>query len=265
MKLYPINTGLLRIPVSEMFLGKPEYSPFAQYPIDNNGCCPCSIQSLLVVAGSHVILIDTGVGDLVDTSVLRHYDYVSAGSWGELLAPVRFSPEMITDVILTHLHFDHCGGCLKKTDDKGNDTTLQPVFSRAICWLSREQWHWAQNIQEHEPDSFYEHTFLPLSYVYPLKLVEKESEILPGIHVRFFQGHTRGLMIPVIESEGETVVFASDLIPTTAHLPVDCVMAYDRDPCLSRLEKRQLLTEAKAKGWTLFLQHDNYAVFEKEF
>lgn len=201
----------------------------------------------------------------MDASVLAHYDYVSAGTWDELLAPVGYSPEKITDVILTHLHFDHCGGSLKKTLGNGNESVFQPVFSRATCWIGHEQWLWAQNKREHEPDSFYGHTFLPLASAYPVEFVEKESEILPGIHVRFFHGHTRGLMIPVIESEGETMVFAGDLIPTTAHLPVDHVMAYDRDPSVSRLEKRKLLTEAKAKGWTLFLQHDNYAVFEKDF
>jgi len=216
----------------------------------------CSIRSLLILAGNHKILIDTGVGTLISREILDHYDYRSKGDWKALLEPHDLSPSDITDVILTHLHFDHCGGSVRLLPGSSGPGEVALTFPNAIHWISRVQWQWAQNRVEREPDSFFEHTFLPVHESGKLRLVEKESEIIEGISVRFFHGHTRGLMIPVIHTGTETIVFAGDLIPTSVHLDPEIGMTYDRDSKLVREEKEGFLAEIKSHDWKLLFQHE---------
>ncbi len=257
MKAIVINTGFLRIPVEDMFSdARPERKSTILYPIDQEKRCLCVIRSLLCRSGSMNILIDAGVGELIDQRILTHYDYRSEGDWNTLLKPHGLSPADITDVILTHLHFDHCGGVVQHLPCSIDPEEVILTFPKATHWVSSIQWEWAQNIVEREPDSFFEHTFLPIQTAGRLQLIENNTEILPGIQVRLFSGHTRGLMVPIIATENETIVFAGDLIPTSIHLDPNIGMSYDRDPELVREEKKGFLAEIKSHDWKLLFQHD---------
>jgi glyoxylase-like metal-dependent hydrolase (beta-lactamase superfamily II) len=256
MKCISINTGFLSIPVVDLFAFNTGNSAENRYPNDGINRVACFVRSLLLISGSGNVLIDTGVGTLMDQKVLKHYDYRSKGDWVTLLKPHGLTPEDITDVILTHLHFDHCGGAVRSAPDLGSREEVVLTFPNAIHWISRVQWEWAQNITEREPDSFFEHTFLSIGKHNRLNLVEKESEIIPGIKVRLFNGHTRGLIIPIITLENETIVFAGDLIPTHIHLHPEIGMSYDLDPELVREEKEGFLAEIKSHNWKLMFQHE---------
>ncbi len=254
MKCVSINTGFLNIPLADMFVTSPDVTPGSRLP--ETDPVACAIRSLLIMAGTRKILIDTGVGTLIGREILDHYDYRSEVGWESLLEPHDLSSSDITDVILTHLHFDHCGGTVRLLPGSSDPEEAALTFPRATHWVSRVQWDWAQNILEREPDSFVEHTFLPIGVQARLNLVEKESEIIPGIYVRFFHGHTRGLMIPVIQTGNETFVFAGDLIPTSVHLDPEIGMAYDRDLKLVRKEKVGFLAEIKSQDLKLLFQHE---------
>ncbi len=254
MKCVSINTGFLNIPLADMFVTSPDVTPGTWLPETDPVTCP--IRSLLIRAGARNILIDTGVGTLIGREILDSYDYRSEGDWKFLLEPYDLSPSDITDVILTHLHFDHCGGSVRLLPGSSSPKEAALTFPRATHWVSRVQWDWAQNTVDREPDSFFEHTFLPMKESGKLRLVDKESEIIAGITVRIFHGHTRGLMIPIISSGNETIVFAGDLIPTSVHLDPDIGMSYDLDPELVREEKKGFLAEIKSHDWKLLFQHE---------
>jgi len=256
MKLISINTGFISINVNDLFTSLTGKIPDLYIPRDADDHVRCSVCSLLIRSAARNVIMDTGVGTLMDQGILDHYNYRSLGDWTTLLEPYDLLPSDITDVILTHLHFDHCGGAVRSAPDLGSREEVVLTFPNAIHWISRVQWEWAQNITEREPDSFFEHTFLSIGKHNRLNLVEKESEIIPGIKVRLFNGHTRGLMIPIITSENETIVFAGDLIPTHIHLHPEIGMSYDLDPELVRREKEVLIGEAKNNRWKLILQHD---------
>jgi glyoxylase-like metal-dependent hydrolase (beta-lactamase superfamily II) len=265
MKLFPVNTGFLSIPYPDLYKTGTDSVITIPCPADKENRVVCSVRSLLICSDKFNLLIDTGVGTLIDPAVLDHYSYRSEGEWDALLSPFELAPEDIDEVILTHLHFDHCGGCIQSQDKSAPYNSLTINFPNANHYVSTVQWEWAQNTAEREKDSFFEHTFLPIRQHGRLKLIDKESVILPGIHVRFFNGHTKGLMLPVITCGKRTIAFAGDLIPTLAHLRTDIVMSYDIDPLLIMEEKRIFLAEGKKRDWMLFLQHDHHSVFEKRF
>jgi glyoxylase-like metal-dependent hydrolase (beta-lactamase superfamily II) len=256
MRLYQVNTGIFKIANKDMFVNLPVYCCSKPYPTDKNDFCKIAIKSLLVTINERKILIDTGVGNLIDKILLDNYNYVEKQSLSDWLRSINISPEEITDVILTHLHFDHCGGCIIK--DKGGKKF---TFPNATYWINRENWEWAQNLQERELDSYYDDIFDQKLEIGNWKFVEHEGEVIPGISVRFLNGHTRGLMIPFIDHKGKTIVFTGDLIPTSAHLSYSNLMSYDINPSLARKEKQQFLKEAIDNGYILFLQHDLYTDF----
>jgi glyoxylase-like metal-dependent hydrolase (beta-lactamase superfamily II) len=254
MKCVSINTGFLNIPLADMFVTGPGFNTGTRLPKTDS--MECSIRSLLIMAGTTAVLIDTGVGTLIGQEILDQYDYRSEGDWESLLEPYDLSPSDITDVILTHLHFDHCGGAVQLPPGSSNPEDVALTFPNATHWISRKNWDWAQNKLEQEPDSFFEYTFLPIQKSGKLILVDKESEIIAGITVRIFHGHTRGLMIPIITSGNETVVFAGDLIPTAVHLHPEIGMSYDLDPELVREEKKGFLAEITSANFKLIFQHE---------
>lgn len=254
MDLHVIETGNLKLDGGAMFGVVPKSIWGRSYPADENNLCNWSMRCLLVVNGERKILIDNGIGDKQDERFLKHYYLNGDASLEKSLKKVGYVPDDITDMVLTHLHFDHCGGSIRKIADD----QFEPVFKNADYWISKPQWEWATHPNRREKASFLKENILPIEHSGRLKLVEKEQEIFPGFFLAFYNGHTDGQMIPHIDFNGRTIVFMADLLPSTAHVPLPYVMAYDTRPLLTLQEKEKFLNEAINKDYVLFLEHDLY-------
>jgi glyoxylase-like metal-dependent hydrolase (beta-lactamase superfamily II) len=205
-----------------------------------------------VVDGDRITLIDNGIGDKQGKSFLKHYllngDDTLAGS----LKNCGFSFDDITDVVLTHLHFDHCGGSIKYDEEKN----LVPAFKNANFWVSKKQWELAKNPNRREKASFLEENILPIGESGKLKLVEGEEEIIPNITAKIFDGHTVGQIIPYINYNGKTIAYMADLLPSTAHIPMPYIMSYDTQPLLTLNDKERFYKDALDGNFILFFEHD---------
>ena len=255
MKLHPIDTGNLKLDGGAMFGVVPKVMWSAMYPCDENNLCNWSMRCLLVETEGSRILIDCGIGNKQSEKFFSNYHLNGDDSLDKSLAAAGFTADDITDVILTHLHFDHCGGAVKWNDNK---TGYLPTFKNAIYWTSRQQWEWAVNPNNREKASFLKENILPIKEQAKLNLVEKETEIYPGITLRLFFGHTEGQVIPFIRTSEKTVVYMADLLPAAAHVPLPYVMAYDTRPLLTLDEKEAFMKEASENSYILFLEHDIY-------
>jgi glyoxylase-like metal-dependent hydrolase (beta-lactamase superfamily II) len=209
----------------------------------------------VVETAGHVILIDTGWGDKQDEKFFRHVNLFGGEGLIEGLRNNGYSPENITDVFLTHLHADHCGGGVKRVG-KGENYDL--TFPKATYHVSRSQWEWAIKNNLREADSFLEENILPIGKSGHLNLVEKDTELFPGFSVMICYGHTPGLMIPLIRYKDKTLVYTGDLMPTIAHIPLIWNMSYDIDSLKTIEEKHRLLTESLAGGYIFVFQHDEH-------
>jgi glyoxylase-like metal-dependent hydrolase (beta-lactamase superfamily II) len=254
MQLHVIETGNLKLDGGAMFGVVPKSIWNKTYPADENNLCNWSMRCLLVVDGDRKILIDNGVGDKQDEKFLRHYYLNGEDTLEKSLAKAGYSTDDITDMVLTHLHFDHCGGSIKKTEKD----QYMPVFKNATYWISKPQWEWAIHPNRREKASFLNDNILPIKESGQLKLVEKEGKIYPGFRLAFYNGHTEGQMIPHIDYNGKTIVFMADLLPSTAHVPMPYVMAYDTRPLVTLQDKEKFFAEAIEKEYILFLEHDLY-------
>jgi glyoxylase-like metal-dependent hydrolase (beta-lactamase superfamily II) len=213
---------------------------------------------MVIETGNRVVLIDTGFGNKQSKKFLSHFGIFGGEELIEGLSNAGYKPTDVTDVIQTHLHFDHCGGSIG-VDEKGNNYT---VFPNAKYHISQTHWDWALNPNVREADSFLEENIRPISELGQLNLVEQEGELIPGIEVRFFNGHTRGQMVPLIHlPNGKTLVFVADLFPSTPHLRLAWNMSYDVEPLVTMKEKEDFLNEALAKSYVFFYQHDYYNEF----
>ncbi len=254
MKLHVINTGNLKLDGGAMFGVVPKSLWNKVYPADENNLCNWSMRCLLVVDGDRKILIDNGIGDKQDENFLKHYYLNGDDSLEKSLESLGYTTDDITDMFLTHLHFDHCGGSISKTSDGRFITT----FKNATYWISKAQWEWAIHPNRREKASFLKENIFPIEESGQLKIVENEGEIIPGIKVKFYNGHTDGQMIPFIDYEGKTVVFMADLLPSSAHIPLPYIMAYDTKPLITLQEKERFFSEAIENEYILFLEHDLY-------
>ena len=255
MKLYPIETGNLKIDGGAMFGIIPKTLWEKVYPCDEKNLCNWSMRCLLVVDGDRKILIDNGIGEKQDEKFLRHYYLNGENTLEKSLAKYGFSTDDITDMILTHLHFDHCGGSIKYNKDK---TAYEPAFKNATYWISKKQFIWAIQPNRRESASFLKENILPIEESGHLKLIEKDCKILPNISVKLFDGHTEGQVIPHINYNGRTIVFIADLLPSTAHIPMPWIMAYDTQPLITLKDKERFYKEALKNDYTLFFEHDLY-------
>jgi len=253
MKLHVINTGNLKLDGGAMFGVVPKVMWSKLYPCDENNLCNWSMRCLLVEDGDRKVLIDCGIGDKQSEKFFSNYYLNGDDSLSGSLAAVGFTMDDITDVILTHLHFDHCGGAVKWNPEH---TDLIPAFKNATYWTSRQQWEWATNPNNREKASFLKENILPIQEKGKLNLVENETEILPGISIRLFFGHTEGQAIPMIKCGDKTVVYMADLLPSAAHIPLPYVMSYDTRPLITLEEKEIFMKEAAENGYILFLEHD---------
>ena len=255
MKLYSIETGNLKLDGGAMFGVVPKSLWQKVYPSDENNLCNWAMRCLLVIDGNRKILIDNGIGDKQNEDFLRHYYLNGDDTLEKSLAKFGYTPDDITDMILTHLHFDHCGGSIKYSPDK---TNFELAFKNATYWASKQQYEWAINPNRREGASFLKENILPIEQSGHLKLVEKDTEIFPGIKLELFHGHTEGQIIPVIKTNGKTIAFMADLLPSTAHIPMPWVMAYDTKPLLTFKDKERFYKEAIEGDYILFFEHDIY-------
>jgi glyoxylase-like metal-dependent hydrolase (beta-lactamase superfamily II) len=255
MKLYPIETGNLKLDGGAMFGVVPKVLWQKVYPADENNLCNWSMRCLLIVDGNRKILIDNGIGNKQEEKWLEHYYLNGDDTLENSLAKVGESPENITDVILTHMHFDHCGGSVKWNDDKSG---FELAFPNATYWTSKTQYDWATNPNRREQASFLKENILPIEESGKLNLIDKEGEYIPNITFKLYNGHTEGQIIPHIDTGKSTVVFMADLLPATAHIPMPWIMAYDTRPLLTLKDKERFFEEALKNNYVLFFEHDLY-------
>lgn len=254
MKLYSINTGYFKLDGGAMFGVVPRSIWQKLNPPDENNMCSWALRSLLIEDGKRLILIDNGMGDKQDARFFGHYYLHGDDTLDKSLAQHGFHRNDITDVFLTHLHFDHCGGSIMREGEK-----LVPAFKNAVFWSNREHWDWAVKPNAREKASFLKENILPIEESGQLKFVDTSNSRTAGLEsfsIRFVNGHTREMMLPQIEYNGHTIVYMADLLPSQAHIPLPYVMAYDMFPMTTLEEKQAFLTEALERNYVLFFEHD---------
>jgi glyoxylase-like metal-dependent hydrolase (beta-lactamase superfamily II) len=232
-------------------------------PADENNMCSWAMRCLLIEDGGRLILIDNGMGDKQDAKFFGHYYLHGNDTLEKSLAAQGFTTDDITDVFLTHLHFDHCGGSIKKEGDK-----LMPAFKNATYWSNEAHWNWANKPNEREKASFLKENILPIKESGQLSLVDAPAthfanngllhsvSFANNIDIRFVHGHTEKMMLPQIQYKGHTIVFMADLLPSVGHLPLPYVMSYDMFPLTTLHEKKSFLQEAFENQYVLFFEHD---------
>ncbi|NMC40116.1 MAG: MBL fold metallo-hydrolase [Bacteroidales bacterium] len=253
MKLHLFNIANFKVDGGAMFGVVPKALWSRVYPADENNLVTLTLRSLIIETGEHRILVDTGWGDKQDEKFFRHAYIHNGEGLIKGLAARGFTPEDITDVFLTHLHADHCGGAVKrKNDGDGYELT----FPNAVYHISRTQWEWAVKNNPREEDSYPEENILPIGQSGRLRFPDEDAELFPGVTIKICYGHTPGLMIPLISYNGRTIVYTGDLIPTSAHIPLIWNMSYDIESLKSIEEKRDVLENAVKSGHILLFQHD---------
>lgn len=255
MELYPIPTGHFKLDGGAMFGVVPKSLWSKVYPSDENNMIDMVMRCLLIVDGNRRILINNGIGDKQSEKFFSRFYLSGEESLVGSLAQHGLKPEDITDMFLTHLHFDHCGGSVKlKSDKSGYELT----FPNANYYISGAQWNWAINSNKRESASFLIENIKPIEESGKLKLFGEDADLFDNMKIRLFNGHTDGQAIPLISYKGRTVVFTSDMLPTKAHVPLPWIMSYDTRPLITLDEKESFLNEAADNDYILFLEHDAY-------
>ena len=255
VKLYSIETGNLKIDGGAMFGVVPKVMWSKVYPADDSNLCNWSMRCLLIVDGDRKILIDNGMGDKQDEKFTRHYYLNGDDTLEKSLAKYGFTTDDITDMVLTHLHFDHCGGSIKYNEDRSR---LIPAFKNADYWIGKTQWDLAVDPNRRDKASFLKENILPIQESGKLNFIENEGLLFPNVSIKFFHGHTDGQVIPFINYKGKTIVYMADLMPAVAHVSLSWIMAYDMHPLITFQEKQDFLEEALQNDYILFFEHDIY-------
>jgi glyoxylase-like metal-dependent hydrolase (beta-lactamase superfamily II) len=256
MKIYPIQTGNFKLDGGAMFGVVPKTIWQKTNPADSNNMIDMGMRSLLIEDGQRLILIDTGMGNKQSDKFFGYYYQFGNFSLDTSLATYGFHRDDITDVFLTHLHFDHCGGSIQWNKDK---TGYEPAFKNANFWSNQEHWNWAVSPNPREKASFLKENILPIQESGQLNFITENPLQQVGFDVLKMNGHTEKQMLPKISYQGKTIVFMADLLPTIGHIPVPYVMGYDTRPLLTIKEKEAFLTEAADNQYFLFLEHDAYS------
>ncbi len=275
MKLYAINTGYFKLDGGAMFGVVPKSMWNKLNPADENNMCSWALRCLLMEDEGKLILIDNGMGNKQDVKFFGHYYLHGDDTLEKSLAQHGFTKDDITDVFLTHLHFDHCGGSIEKDGEK-----LVPAFKNATYWSNEAHWQWATQPNAREKASFLKENILPIQECGQLKFIEVNSEnavvsseslvvsknipplstfnspLSTHLDVLIANGHTNAMMLPKIKYNGKTIVFMADLLPSVAHIPLPYVMGYDMFPLTTLNEKNAFLTEAVENKYILFFEHD---------
>lgn len=260
MKLYTIDTGFFKLDGGAMFGVVPKSIWNKINPADENNLCSWALRCLLIEDGDRLILVDNGNGDKQDAKFFSHYYLHGDDTLDKSLAKHGFSKDDITDVFLTHLHFDHCGGSIIREGEK-----LVPASKNATYWSNKEHWDWAVHPNDREKASFLKENILPLQESGQLKFIDVaessdgklgSTSFTENISVRFVSGHTQAMMLPQIRYKDKTIVFMADLLPSAGHIPIPYVMAYDMFPLTTLNEKKSFLKEAVENNYILFFEHD---------
>jgi glyoxylase-like metal-dependent hydrolase (beta-lactamase superfamily II) len=268
MKLYAINTGYFKLDGGAMFGVVPKSIWNKINPADENNMCSWALRCLLIEDGNRLILVDNGMGDKQDAKFFSYYYLHGDDSLDKSLAKYGFHRNDITDVFLTHLHFDHCGGSIVREGDK-----LVPAFKNATYWSNERHWETATKPNEREKASFLKENILPIKESGQLEMVNDVlmavgrsmvdgrlpnimTGIIPGLFLRVVNGHTEAMMLPQIKYKDKTIVFVADLLPSQGHIPIPYIMAYDMQPLVTLNEKKTFLNEALESDYVLFFEHD---------
>jgi glyoxylase-like metal-dependent hydrolase (beta-lactamase superfamily II) len=258
MKLYPIETGNFKLDGGAMFGVVPKTIWNRTNPADENNLIDIAARCLLIEDGNRLILIDTGMGNKQSEKFFGYYSLWGTHSIDKSLAKYGFHRDDVTDVFMTHLHFDHCGGSVQWNKDK---TGYEPAFKNAKFWSNDKHWEWATNPNVREKASFLSENILPMQESGQLHFITRpegdyltQSEL--GFGIFFADGHTEKQMLPHIQYQDKTIVFCADLLATAGHIPIPYVMGYDTRPLLTMDEKTKFMTAAAENNYYLFLEHD---------
>jgi glyoxylase-like metal-dependent hydrolase (beta-lactamase superfamily II) len=253
MKIHIIDTGFFKLDGGAMFGVVPKTLWSKHNPADEKNLCSWAMRCLLIEDGQKLILVDTGLGDKQDQKFFGFYDLHGDAT---LLGSIRekgFSPEQITDVILTHLHFDHVGGAVKYNRDR---TQLQTVFPNAKYWSTEKHWDWATHPNPREKASFLSENILPIKESGQLNYIKEGPSPFDDISFIHVDGHTEQMILPVIQYGDQKIIYAADLFPSSFHIPLPWVMSYDVRPLLTMEEKERVLHSAANENHILIFEHD---------
>jgi glyoxylase-like metal-dependent hydrolase (beta-lactamase superfamily II) len=258
MKLYPIETGNFKLDGGAMFGVVPKTIWNKTNPADDNNLIDIAARCLLIEDGNRLILIDTGMGDKQSDKFFGYYSIWGSHSIDKSLAKYGFQRDDITDVFMTHLHFDHCGGSIQWNIDR---TGYEPAFKNATFWSNENHWQWATEPNVREKASFLKENIIPMQESGQLRFIQRpEDDFLVkselGFGILFVNGHTEKQMIPHIQYQNKTIVFCADLLATAGHIPIPYVMGYDTRPLLTMPEKTKFMNAAAENNYYLFLEHD---------
>jgi glyoxylase-like metal-dependent hydrolase (beta-lactamase superfamily II) len=258
MKIYPVETGFFKLDGGAMFGVVPKSIWQKTNPPNENNMCNWAMRLLLIEDGKRLMLIDAGIGNKQDEKFFSFYFLNGDATLDKSLAKQGFSRNDITDVFLTHLHFDHCGGAIEFNSEKNG---FRPAFPNATYWSNERHWQWATVPNKREKPSFLKENILPIQKSGQLKFIERKDDfskdVFENISVLFVDGHTDSMMIPHINYKGKTIVYMADLLPSVGHIPLPYVMGYDTRPLITLDEKEKFLTTAVNNEFVLFLEHDS--------
>ncbi|MBL7933597.1 MAG: MBL fold metallo-hydrolase [Bacteroidia bacterium] len=253
MNLYSINTGHFKLDGGAMFGVVPKTIWNKLNPADENNMCSWAMRCLLIQDGKRLMLIDNGMGNKQDQKFFGYYYLHGNDTLEKSLNKYGFTLDDITDMVLTHLHFDHCGGSIEYNSDR---TKLEPAFKNATYYCNEKHWNWAIKPNAREKASFLKENILPIMESGRLKFIDESSKLMDGVSFIEVNGHTEAMMLPVVSNNNQTLAFMADLIPSAAHLPIPYVMGYDMRPLNTIQEKETILKKAVENNWTLFFEHD---------
>lgn len=251
MKLYSIDTGFFKLDGGAMFGVVPKSIWQRTNPADDKNLCTWATRLLLIEDGNRLTLVDTALGDKQDAKFFGHYDLHGDDTLDSSLQKHGFHRDDITDIILTHLHFDHVGGAIKREGEK-----LIPAFKNAKFWSNEKHWNWAENPNPREKASFLKENIKPIEESGQLNFINENAKYDKDISIRYANGHTEAMMLPQIQYKDKTILYMADLLPSVGHIPMPYVMAYDMRPLTTLEERQHYWNEIVDNDYILFLEHD---------